>query len=105
MKSIGNTPLIHLEHLPEPGSAEIYVKWEGANPSGSMKDRMALAMIEAAAVNSNPEERWSTIPVGALVAHLQWSAPQEDIGLTSYPRMHLPKRNCKQCGHLARRLR
>ena len=48
MMSIGNTPLIRLRHLPEPGSADIFVKWEGANPTGSMKDRMALAMIEGA---------------------------------------------------------
>ena len=32
----------------EPGWADIYVKYEGANPTGSMKDRMALAMIEGA---------------------------------------------------------
>jgi len=48
MEPIGNTPLIRLEHLPGPDSAEVFVKWEGANPSGSMKDRMALAMIEGA---------------------------------------------------------
>jgi cysteine synthase A len=48
MKAIGNTPLIKLERLPEPGCAEIYVKYEGANPTGSMKDRMALSMIEGA---------------------------------------------------------
>jgi cysteine synthase len=48
MKAIGNTPLIKLERLAEPGAAEIYVKYEGANPTGSMKDRMALAMIEGA---------------------------------------------------------
>jgi cysteine synthase A len=48
MASIGNTPLIRLEHLPGPDSAEVYVKWEGANPSGSMKDRMALSMVEGA---------------------------------------------------------
>ena len=48
MKAIGNTPLIKLERLSEPGSADIYVKYEGANPTGSMKDRMALSMIEGA---------------------------------------------------------
>lgn len=48
MKAIGNTPLIKLERLQEPGCAEIYVKWEGANPTGSMKDRMALSMVEGA---------------------------------------------------------
>ena len=48
MIAIGNTPLIKLTHLPGPDSADIYVKWEGANPTGSMKDRMALSMIEGA---------------------------------------------------------
>jgi cysteine synthase len=46
--AIGNTPLVKLLHMPKPNSAEIWVKWEGANPTGSMKDRMALGMIEAA---------------------------------------------------------
>lgn len=48
MNRIGNTPLLRLERLHEEGSAEVYVKWEGANPTGSMKDRMALSMIEGA---------------------------------------------------------
>lgn len=48
MKAIGNTPLIKLERLAESDAAEIFVKFEGANPTGSMKDRMALAMIEGA---------------------------------------------------------
>lgn len=48
MKAIGNTPLIKLERLAEAGCADIYVKYEGANPTGSMKDRMALSMIEGA---------------------------------------------------------
>lgn len=48
MKAIGNTPLIKLERLSEANCANIYVKYEGANPTGSMKDRMALSMIEGA---------------------------------------------------------
>ncbi len=48
MVAIGKTPLIKLERLSEPGCAEIYVKYEGANPTGSMKDRMALSMVEGA---------------------------------------------------------
>jgi cysteine synthase A len=48
MQAIGNTPLIKLERLAEPGCADIYVKFEGANPTGSMKDRMALSMVEGA---------------------------------------------------------
>ena len=48
MVVIGNTPLIKLEKLTTPDSADVYVKFEGANPTGSMKDRMALSMIEGA---------------------------------------------------------
>ena len=48
MTGIGNTPLIQLKHLPDPDHAEVWVKWEGANPTGSMKDRMALSMIVGA---------------------------------------------------------
>lgn len=48
MEGIGSTPLIKLKHLTEVNSADIYVKFEGANPTGSMKDRMALSMIEGA---------------------------------------------------------
>lgn len=48
LASIGNTPLIRLNKLPPTDSAEIWVKLEGANPTGSMKDRMALSMIEGA---------------------------------------------------------
>ena len=48
MLKIGQTPLLKQEHLVEPGMADIYVKYEGANPTGSMKDRMALSMVEGA---------------------------------------------------------
>lgn len=48
MKAIGNTPLLKLERISEPGCAEIIVKYEGGNPTGSMKDRMALSMVEGA---------------------------------------------------------
>ena len=46
--AIGGTPVVHLEQLVEPGMAEVWVKLESANPTGSYKDRMALAMIEGA---------------------------------------------------------
>jgi len=61
MTSIGNTPLIKLERLSEPDCAEIYVKYEGANPTGSMKDRMALSLIEGA------ERRGELKPGGRVV--------------------------------------
>src|SRR3954462_604117 len=45
---IGNTPLVELPRLsPKPG-VRLYAKLEGQNPTGSIKDRVAKAMIEAA---------------------------------------------------------
>jgi cysteine synthase A len=46
--AIGRTPVVRLERIVEPGMAEVWVKLESANPTGSYKDRMALAMIEGA---------------------------------------------------------
>lgn len=63
MKAIGKTPLIKLEKLSEPHCAEIYVKVEGGNPTGSMKDRMALSMIEGA------ERRGDLKPGGTVVEY------------------------------------
>ncbi len=45
---IGNTPLVKINHLSSSNDAEIWVKLEGNNPGGSVKDRIALSMIEAA---------------------------------------------------------
>ena len=46
---IGNTPLLKLKHVTDGLEADIYVKCEFTNPGGSIKDRMALCMIEEAA--------------------------------------------------------
>ncbi len=45
---IGNTPIVKLQRVTEEDSADIYVKLEFMNPGSSVKDRIALAMIEAA---------------------------------------------------------
>ncbi|MEZ4423578.1 MAG: cysteine synthase A [Gemmatimonadota bacterium] len=45
---IGRTPLVQLERVVEAGMAEVWVKVEGTNPGGSIKDRPALSMIEDA---------------------------------------------------------
>ncbi len=42
---IGRTPVVRLERIVEPGSAEVWVKLESMNPGGSIKDRPALSMI------------------------------------------------------------
>lgn len=48
LEAIGNTPVVRLRKVVPPGSADVYVKLESLNPTGSYKDRMALAMIERA---------------------------------------------------------
>jgi cysteine synthase A len=48
LNCIGGTRLLKLEHIVPRNSATILVKLEYENPTGSMKDRMALAMVEAA---------------------------------------------------------
>ncbi len=60
LESIGNTPLVRLKRVVPPGSARVLVKLEWANPTGSMKDRMALASVEAA-------ERDGRLPPGGTV--------------------------------------
>lgn len=57
---IGRTPMIRLERVVEPGMAEVWVKHEGLNPGGSIKDRTALAMILAA-------EKEGVLPPGGTI--------------------------------------
>jgi cysteine synthase A len=58
---IGNTPLLKLQRIPEKGHAQILCKLEFYNPGGSVKDRIALAMIEDA------EKKGFLKPGGTLV--------------------------------------
>jgi len=58
---IGGTPTVRLERVVEPGMAEVWVKLEGMNPGGSIKDRAALAMIVDA------ERRGLLKPGGTIV--------------------------------------
>jgi len=51
LAAIGNTPLVELQRIVPRGSARIVLKVESANPTGSMKDRVARAMVEAAAAD------------------------------------------------------
>src|SRR4029453_19453740 len=46
--AIGGTPIVRLNRLAGPDAAEVWVKLESCNPTGSYKDRMALAMVEGA---------------------------------------------------------
>ncbi|UOF91842.1 cysteine synthase A [Fodinisporobacter ferrooxydans] len=48
LELIGNTPVVKLRNVTEADSADVFVKLEWFNPGGSVKDRIAYAMIEAA---------------------------------------------------------
>jgi cysteine synthase len=48
LMAIGRTPVVRLRRVVQPDDAEVLVKLESVNPTGSYKDRMALAMIEGA---------------------------------------------------------
>jgi cysteine synthase B len=50
LQSIGNTPLVRINKLNPNKNTNIYAKVEGFNPSGSIKDRIALSMIKEAEI-------------------------------------------------------
>ena len=49
--TIGNTPLARIKRLNSSGAGEIYLKLEGNNPAGSVKDRPAYYMIKEAEIS------------------------------------------------------
>lgn len=61
LAAIGNTPLVKLNRVVEPNMATVLVKCEFMSPSGSIKDRMALYIIEQA------EKRGELLPGGTIV--------------------------------------
>jgi cysteine synthase A len=63
LQNIGNTSLLALRHVAPKSGARILLKLEDQNPTGSMKDRMALAMIEAAEADGR------LTPDGAVVEY------------------------------------
>ena len=63
LDAIGNTSLVRLRKVVPDGSASVLVKLEGENPTGSMKDRMALAVI------SRAEEDGRLPPGGTVVEY------------------------------------
>src|SRR3989442_15644703 len=60
LELIGNTPIVEVKRL-ETGSCRLFLKLENQNPGGSIKDRIALSMIEAA------ERDGSLKPGGTLI--------------------------------------
>ena len=63
LNAIGNTPLVRLSRIVPQGAADVWVKLEYYNPTGSYKDRMALSMVERA------EQRGALKPGMAVVEY------------------------------------
>ncbi len=63
LDAIGNTPLVELKRIVPGGSARVLAKVEFANPTGSMKDRMARVVVEEA------EARGDLSPGGTVVEY------------------------------------
>lgn len=61
LEAIGRTPLVKLNNITGDIKSNIYIKAEFLNPGGSIKDRIALAMIEAA------EKEWKLSPGGTII--------------------------------------
>ena len=61
LQSIGHTPLIRLNKVVPPGHGQVVVKLESANPTGSMKDRMALSVIEQAETDGRLKPRGQVV--------------------------------------------
>ena len=55
LQAIGRTPLVELSRLSPQGGARLYAKLEGQNPTGSIKDRIARTMVEAAEASGELE--------------------------------------------------
>ena len=75
---IGNTPLVGVHALSPKPAVRMYAKLEGQNPGGSMKDRIALRMVEAA-------ERNGVLQPGDTI--LEPSSGNTGIGLALVARM------------------
>ena len=61
LQAVGGTPIVKLQRMAADVAADIYVKCEYLNPGGSMKDRMALNMIDGA------EKRGEIKPGGTII--------------------------------------
>ena len=46
LETIGNTPMVRINNIVKNDKVKIYAKLEGNNPGGSIKDRIALKMLE-----------------------------------------------------------
>ncbi|EPR29837.1 Beta-cyano-L-alanine synthase [Geobacillus sp. WSUCF1] len=80
---IGDTPAVKLNRIVDEDSADVYLKLEFMNPGSSVKDRIALAMIEAAekAGKLKPGDTIVERQAATLGSDWRWSRRRKDIRL------------------------
>ena len=61
LEAIGNTPIVKLNKVVPDHAADVWVKLEGGNPTGSYKDRMALAIIEGAEIRGDLKQGMTVV--------------------------------------------
>ena len=83
LEAIGNTPVVRLRHCVPANGADLWLKLEYRNPTGSMKDRMALAMVEGAERHGllSPGETVVEYTGGSTGPRSRSSAGRRDIAL------------------------
>ena len=61
LEAIGNTPIVKLNKVVPDHAADVWVKLKGGNPTGSYKDRMALAIIEGAEIRGDLKQGMTVV--------------------------------------------
>ena len=91
LEAIGNTPIAELRKVAPPGCARIVAKLEWGNPTGSMKDRMARAAIEARlSCPGNRADRTRSRASESALSHRSGSPRKSTRSLPSQPRTPRP---------------
>lgn len=85
LDAIGNTPLVRLTKIAPEGAAEIWLKIESGNPTGSKKDRMAVSVLKAAVARGNvkPGDRVVEYTGGSTGTSLAFVSAVLDLRFTA----------------------
>ena len=84
LDAIGNTPLVELRRIVPPGGARIVAKLESANPTGSMKDRLARTIIERAAASGRLEPGGTVVEYTAGTTGISLAFVASALGYRSH---------------------
>ena len=106
LASIGHTPLIRLTNVVPKNSAEVWVKYEGNNPTGSCKDRMALGVINKAMARGDLKQAIASVNIleEALEHPLRLFHQFWVSNLLPCLLMFLQQANFEQCEPMGQRL-